>query len=346
MCGLAGMFIEPRQRSRDDVLRLRALFYGILSSMDSRGGDGCGVAVINQNGEVVRHTRLPMVEASEAYFDREFADTLAQINDDTRCIIGHTRLATQGSKALDVNFHPFVTKNVVGAHNGMFYNWDEIIAHFNLTPEGDCDSEPVFHLMDLMSGNRPLNVDIINTALKCMEGVYALTLQDLREPDAVWLLAGTNPIFTAYDNDLGVRVWASTADGVYDGYDALNRFEAIYGMPITFAKKGRLLPDYTGLKVTTKDIASPEIEFRVPATEVYRFWYGLTFGSGEEADDSFAKANTVTQTQPQGTECKAEVVDDIEFSFDEANYTLGAKLKAALEKRKIQAFRPWNRKAN
>jgi glucosamine--fructose-6-phosphate aminotransferase (isomerizing) len=135
MCGIAGFSLSPRS-ALDRTLAAQALLAGIAE----RGGDAVGyahrgpdrtVTVRKQRGgasELLDQVSLP-VEATQA--------------------LVHVRDYTKGHPRIEANNHPIRHGAVVGIHNGIIVNDEELLVFHDIRrhePEMTVDSEVIFAL--------------------------------------------------------------------------------------------------------------------------------------------------------------------------------------------------------
>ena len=105
MCGIVG---AVAQRDVADIL------VEGLKRLEYRGYDSAGVAVINNNNELLTTKRLGKVQ--------ELAQALEQQPVTGGTGIAHTRWATHGIPS-EVNAHPHVSNNTIAVvHNGIIEN--------------------------------------------------------------------------------------------------------------------------------------------------------------------------------------------------------------------------------
>jgi glucosamine 6-phosphate synthetase-like amidotransferase/phosphosugar isomerase protein len=138
VCGIAGYSLSqgsPASRT----LAAQALLAGI----SERGADAVGYAFRDQDGSV-EVTKLR--GGASALLDE------IHVPASSFQVLLHTRDHTKGHPGVDANNHPIRHGSVVGVHNGVIANDDELFARYGLErhePETTVDSEAIFALMEL-----------------------------------------------------------------------------------------------------------------------------------------------------------------------------------------------------
>lgn len=126
MCGIFGW---SWKRNKKPTLEQRSILAATLGYLnDSRGGDSWGFYSPSSN-QMFKNIGLA----------GEYTRALAVFDD----IIGHTRKATKGAVSVE-NAHPFVIGQVVGAHNGMVYNSDDL----DKKEKFEVDSQHIFRSLN------------------------------------------------------------------------------------------------------------------------------------------------------------------------------------------------------
>src|SRR6476469_6119175 len=192
MCGIAGYSLSSRS-AVDRTLAAQSLLAGIAE----RGADAVGYAHRSAGSyPVVTKQRTPASQLLER---------IAVPQDATELLV-HVRDYTKGHPSIPANNHPVLHGPVVGIHNGIILNDDELLAEFTCSraePRMTGDSEAIFALA-AHSEHDP-------HALEALTGAMATAWLDQREPGVVfaargvgrplWLGRGRNEIFFASTRD-------------------------------------------------------------------------------------------------------------------------------------------------
>jgi glucosamine 6-phosphate synthetase-like amidotransferase/phosphosugar isomerase protein len=172
MCGIAGYSLSSRS-SVDRTLAAQALLAGIAE----RGADAVGYAYRGgaDRYPVVRKQRTPASLLLERI----------GVPDHVTELLVHVRDYTKGHPSIAANNHPVRHGPVIGIHNGVIVNDDELLAPHSCAraePEMTVDSEAIFALA-AHSDNEP-------RALEALTGTLAAAWLDQREPGTVFAARG------------------------------------------------------------------------------------------------------------------------------------------------------------
>src|SRR6185369_15845697 len=170
MCGIAGYSLSAAS-DVDRTLAAQALLAGIAE----RGADAVGYA-FRAGDEVSVHKQRTGASA--------LLDCIA-LPDTAGEALVHVRDFTKGHPTILANNHPIRHGHVVGIHNGIISNDDELFARHALRreePEMTVDSEAIFALVDAF-GTSP-------ETLGELVGAMAAGWLDEREPDVLHLARG------------------------------------------------------------------------------------------------------------------------------------------------------------
>jgi glucosamine 6-phosphate synthetase-like amidotransferase/phosphosugar isomerase protein len=172
MCGIAGYSLSQRS-SVERTLAAQALLAGIAE----RGADAAGYAYRTPgDGRVRGHKQRSGASA--------LLETVELPHVATEALL-HVRDYTKGHPTIAANNHPVRHGAVVGVHNGIIFNDEEILDRYGFErahPEMTVDSEAIFALAERFDGRaRPLEE---------LRGSMACAWLDERRPDVVFVVRG------------------------------------------------------------------------------------------------------------------------------------------------------------
>ena len=183
MCGIVG-FTGTRQAA--------PILLDGLSKLEYRGYDSAGLAVRDGSNdvEIVKAKGRLRGLAEKTNNGQSIIGT---------CGIGHTRWATHGEPS-ENNAHPHCSedRNVVGVHNGIIENYQELRA--KLTRKGytfysTTDTEVAIKLVDYYYKKyEHTPVDAINHAMVRIRGSYALALLFKDYPEEIYVARKDSPM--------------------------------------------------------------------------------------------------------------------------------------------------------
>ena len=168
MCGIAGYSLSP-QSSVKRTLAAQALLAGIAE----RGADAVGYAHRGSSSAVTVHKRR---SGASALLDEVHVPAAA-----TQVLV-HVRDYTKGHPTVEANNHPIRHGSVVGIHNGIIVNDEEILTRYGFErahPEMTVDSEAIFALAEHAEGSPE--------ALEELHGAMATAWLDERLPSTLFL---------------------------------------------------------------------------------------------------------------------------------------------------------------
>jgi glucosamine 6-phosphate synthetase-like amidotransferase/phosphosugar isomerase protein len=211
VCGIAGYSLHPTS-AVDRTLAAQALLAGIAD----RGSDAAGYAYVSDSGRVSVFKR------------RAGASALIEsigVPADAAAALLHVRDFTKGHPSLDANNHPIRHAGIVGIHNGIISNDDELFARHGLERAAEgmtVDSEAIFALAEARASNAH--------ALEELHGTMASAWLDDREPEVLhlargvgrplWIGRGSRELFFASTRDalevvertLRIDLWLTEVD--------------------------------------------------------------------------------------------------------------------------------------
>ena len=197
MCCLFGM-IDCHGRFS---ARGKAQILSILATeCEERGTDATGIAYCTHNHLSIYKRPL---EAHRLHF---------RIPEDSRVIMGHTRMTTQGKASRNRNNHPFLG-NAAGemfalAHNGILYN-DQLLRRTNRLPKTKIETDS-YIAVQLIEQKKALDFSSLKYMAEQVEGTFTFTVLDEREN--LYFVKGDNPLCLYHYPRSGVYLYASTEE--------------------------------------------------------------------------------------------------------------------------------------
>ena len=170
MCGIAGYSLNA-DSDLDRTFTAQALLAGIAE----RGADAVGYA-FRSSGSVAVHKQR---SGASALLDR------MSVPDEATQLLVHVRDYTKGLPTIEANNHPVRHRSVVGIHNGIITNDEEIFARHRLVhaaPDMTVDSEAIFALAE--------RADSLAEAFDELRGSMAAAWMDERRADVLFLARG------------------------------------------------------------------------------------------------------------------------------------------------------------
>ena len=183
MCGIVG-FTGHRQAAP-------VLLDG-LAKLEYRGYDSAGLAV--RDGE--KEVEIVKAKGRLRVLAEKTNDGMALHG---TCGIGHTRWATHGEPS-ELNAHPHCSddRNVVGVHNGIIENYQELrekLQHKGYNFYSDTDTEVAIKLIDYYYKKyEHTPVDAINHAMVRIRGSYALAVMFRDYPEEIYAARKDSPM--------------------------------------------------------------------------------------------------------------------------------------------------------
>ena len=194
MCCLFGIYDYGHSLTAAQKKRLVS---ALAVASEDRGTDATGIAY-NHNGHLTVYKR-----PYPAHLMR------FRLPDDAACIMGHTRMTTQGDEKHNYNNHPF--EGTAGipfalAHNGVLYNDLTLRKDKNL-PRTRIETDS-YVAVQLLAQQGELSFRSIRNAVEPLRGTLTLSVLDGR--DNLYIIKGNNPLTLYHFPRMGLYVYAST----------------------------------------------------------------------------------------------------------------------------------------
>ncbi len=196
MCGIIGVTVAPL-RAKDDPYRVAEVLVRGLFSLEYRGYDSVGIAVVGLNGELVVKKAKGTVERVSAKLN--FRETPGCTG------IGHTRWATHGPPS-DSNAHPHTdcSSRIAVAHNGIIRNHLELrktLEEAGHVFKSDTDTEVVAHLIEDYLSKERCFYSAFKQAVQKLEGSYAIVAITVEDPHRVFFAKKESPLIIGFGED-------------------------------------------------------------------------------------------------------------------------------------------------
>lgn len=197
MCCLYGFVDYGHKLSRKQRLRLLST---LSTACEERGTDATGIAY-NLVGRQLIYKR-PLAAHQMWY----------RVPSSVTTVMGHTRMATQGSELVNINNHPF--PGMAGqthfslAHNGVLTNDKTLRKKFKLPiTKVETDSYVAVQLLEQYG---QVNFDSLRFMAEELEGSFTITV--LTDQDELYFVKGNNPLTIYHFPQNGLCVYASTEE--------------------------------------------------------------------------------------------------------------------------------------
>tara|TARA_R100001082_G_scaffold29110_1_gene14647 strand:- start:844 stop:1980 length:1137 start_codon:yes stop_codon:yes gene_type:complete len=149
MCGIFGFAKTSNSQSDHQLEILKRTFTYLTEESSRRGTDSTGFSIMNP---VDRYTYKTLTDSVTLTRTNEWQNVIDKIDRKTSIVLGHTRFATTGAKVVN-NAHPFTIGEVVGIHNGVIYNYNQVARSLGKTiPQ--VDSEVIFQSLNRLDKSK------------------------------------------------------------------------------------------------------------------------------------------------------------------------------------------------
>ena len=195
MCAVFG-YLDYKGKVNNAILK--KLIQNLSIAAEVRGTDATGISYVN-HGKVVTFKKAKPAHKMKLYFPRN-----------TRAVVGHTRMTTQGSEKCNYNNHPFNgrcgTETFALAHNGVLYNDAELKAKYHL-PKTPIETDS-YVAVQLLEQEKQLHTESIKKMAELVNGSFVFTI--LKNDNTLFLVKGNNPLTIYHFPKIGIYVYAST----------------------------------------------------------------------------------------------------------------------------------------
>lgn len=207
MCAVFGLLDFEGKLTPSERLMI---FKALGKAAEARGTDATGVAYVQNHSIQIQKAPRPAHRMKW------------RIAPEARCLMGHTRMTTQGSEKKNYNNHPFFGKAgqtpFALAHNGMLFNDLELQRERRL-PHTKIETDS-YVAVQLIEQCGSLSSKSLKQMAEALDGSFTITVLDAS--NNLYLMKGNNPLVLYLFPTLGIYLYASTAE-ILD--NALNKLK-------------------------------------------------------------------------------------------------------------------------
>ena len=210
MCGIFGCVFDDENVSKKSLTKV---ITGLYRLSETRGKEASGLAIKVHDKIHVHKEAKP---ASHLIKTARYQDLINEMfdynsgnNRYASVFIGHARLTTHGLQGINTNNQPVVRKGIVGVHNGIIVNVNEIWEKLDpLNRKFDVDTEILVYLLRHYLDK---NKSILRAIRKTYEEIHGTASAAFLFEDLNYLLLTTNTgsLFDYYNEERSIYLFAS-----------------------------------------------------------------------------------------------------------------------------------------
>lgn len=188
---------------------LKKLTQALANAAEERGTDASGISYIHDGNVVIYKRPKPAHKIRFA------------APDDTRAMMGHTRMTTQGNEKYNYNNHPFLGHADISfalAHNGVLYN-DKSLRREKQLPETFIETDS-YIAVQLIEQQKKLDFSSLQSMAESVQGNFTFTVLDAE--NSLYIIKGNNPMCLLHFADLGLYIYASTESILAKAFKKIN----------------------------------------------------------------------------------------------------------------------------
>jgi predicted glutamine amidotransferase len=213
MCGIFG--VVARKDSCLDYNLLQSTVDRLFKLSESRGKEAAGVSVLADDTisiykEAVPATTMIRESKYKQLFHNMVGENMSRWSKITKpiAVIGHSRLVTNGFQEINSNNQPVITGGMVGVHNGIIVNVNELWNKYPaMERKYEVDSEVILSLIEMYYKNKtPLSVAVQKT-FKQIQGAASIAV--LSNTNQLILATNTGSLYTVINQAGNLSIFAS-----------------------------------------------------------------------------------------------------------------------------------------
>jgi glucosamine 6-phosphate synthetase-like amidotransferase/phosphosugar isomerase protein len=209
MCGLAGVILGKKRRTRKELDALTETFIKLLVSSEYRGPHATGVAWVKNDG-TMDMVKEPL-NAWRFVKCNDFRDWLNGIDNKVTYLIGHTRWPSRGNVKNYNENHPIWTEPVLLTHNGTIHEHYLHYIRLKLKHTTRVDSELLARIAQRHASDGGINMVNFIRDIELLDGSISLAMVNVLKPNEIILMKGNMPLEVRFHKKKNVLIYASEA---------------------------------------------------------------------------------------------------------------------------------------
>ena len=265
MCAVFG-YLDYKGKVSNAILK--KLIQNLSIAAEVRGTDATGISYVN-HGKVVTFKKAKPAHKVKLYFPRN-----------TRAVVGHTRMTTQGSEKYNYNNHPFDGR----CGTETFALDAEWKAKYHL-PKTPIETDS-YVAVQLLEQEKQLHTESIKKMAELIEGSFVFTI--LRNDNTLFLVKGNNPLTLYHFPALGLYIYASTKSILNNALQKIHmmknpcEIEISEGEILEIASNGKLSKTTFAMQDYTHSVFNPYNWYETEEQEEFLLECCQMFGVSEE----------------------------------------------------------------
>ena len=215
MCGIFGVILG--ENSGFSYASIKQTVDSLFKLSESRGKEASGIAFLSSDAIYVGKYPVP---GSQMIVREEYKNIFRKILSEQPTsgtarvsypisIIGHSRLVTNGSQHVYDNNQPVISSDMVGIHNGIITNVDDLWARFpSLERQHQVDTEILLSLIRKFYRGTKSLLSGVRSAFQIIEGVASIAVQ-FNDLNSVLLATNNGSIYLCSDKLENGYIFAS-----------------------------------------------------------------------------------------------------------------------------------------
>jgi len=215
MCGIFGVILG--ENSDFSCSSTKQTFNNLFKLSESRGKEASGMAFLSPDGIYVGKSALP---GSQMIARKEYENIFKKgvwknsTSEPTKgsspiSILGHTRLVTNGSQHAYDNNQPVISSGMIGIHNGIITNVDDLWPRFpSLERKYQVDTEILLSLIRKFYKESNSLLSGVRETFRLIEGVASIAVQ-FDDLNNVLLATNNGSLYLCSNNAGNAHIFAS-----------------------------------------------------------------------------------------------------------------------------------------